>query len=412
MSAGRLCALGTSLTGSDPTVDLNAALNTTGGGAGHAAATGFLPTDIVIVAVQSYSGGSGGTVIVDNVGAWTDMISGSLTTTNGVFHLWWRLLNQPADATNGPLITVSGSGLSGRGTAVVAFVFRGVKASSPGLTALTTYGNYNQFNVGTNPDPAALQQPTAAANTLVLAIYGHEIIDATVTAPTGYNLTAAAGANSTSTKAQVGGAWRLVPTAGTVEDPPPFTTYSSGNNVTVTIPLDADQLVANDGVTETAATSTTQDATSFTNFTENAAAADVVSCTKSNSSGRVFGGAYTVNFAAGGWGGRTLRQIITPAALAVIPLGPMGARFEFSLATTTLGPAYIGHAAASGDPYDFDGAQVQLTFDGGNATKTLSAFSGSVDTDKVSFPGYDPTKNLIVSIYFGAGVVTPNGYGF
>lgn len=74
---------------------------------------------------------------------------------------------------------------------------------------------------------------------------------------------------------------------------------------------------------------------------------------------------------------------------------------------------YIGHQAAAGDVYDFDGSPVQLLFSG-NPNGTVS--TGGLISDTATF-ALDETKALIVSFYIsGAAVATPlrsdaTGYG-
>ncbi|WP_377830069.1 hypothetical protein ACFKHW_12965 [Bradyrhizobium lupini] len=59
--------------------------------------------------------------------------------------------------------------------------------------------------------------------------------------------------------------------------------------------------------------------------------------------------------------------------------------------------AYIGHQAVSGDPYDFDGGQVQIKV--GGAASFSTGAGGTVLSDAISF-ALDHTKNLIVAIHY------------
>lgn len=61
---------------------------------------------------------------------------------------------------------------------------------------------------------------------------------------------------------------------------------------------------------------------------------------------------------------------------------------------------YIGLAASSGNNWDFDGDQVQVTFDGGDADTTISA-DGQL-SDPIDFD-FDGTTDLIISIYSTSG---------
>lgn len=62
--------------------------------------------------------------------------------------------------------------------------------------------------------------------------------------------------------------------------------------------------------------------------------------------------------------------------------------------------AYIGHANTGGaaDPYDFDGGQVQLTFDGGNSASGTVGLSTDKQSDIVNF-AIDETKNLVIRFH-------------
>lgn len=65
--------------------------------------------------------------------------------------------------------------------------------------------------------------------------------------------------------------------------------------------------------------------------------------------------------------------------------------------------AYIGHRALTGDAYDFDGNQVQLTFSG-SAGGTVGA--GGLLSDVIKF-NFDETRDIIVSLYLPSSVSTP-----
>jgi hypothetical protein len=413
---------GSSIDGSDVTINLDSTLVTTGGGLGHAAGTAYQSNDWCIIVTTSLTGGYIPSKQDDHGVNWNEFnehFNTPVVTTNNAIKLHHRFLGNATDtqaqwAGRGPSVTIVGTGNSAYGLAVLALVFRTVSD-----TSLIFGGTPDQYigavgnQSSTNPDPPALPSGTTSADCFMLAIYFSETVDTTVTTPTGYTLTARSSANA-AIAAQVGAAWRQLSGVSAVapQDPPPFTGYSTSNWAAVTIPLDAGIVTHSVSVAETVATSTVQTGDVIKPIGESAAISDVVTAVKVNNNGRVFGGAYAVDFALTGWSGRTLRQVLTPAALAQVPPGPMGARFEFAAGTsTTIGPAYIGVAAAAGDSYDFDGNQVQLTFDGGSATKVVSG-AASIDTDQVMLANYDPNKSLIVSLYMGAGTVNPKGYGF
>lgn len=103
-----------------------------------------------------------------------------------------------------------------------------------------------------------------------------------------------------------------------------------------------------------------------------------------------------------GLGGTNLRCVIGSSDLAFS--GSNKVRVTLVAATAAgfvLDAAAIGHGAASGDTYDFDGAQIALTFAGGNAGVTCSANS-SVLSDEMTF-ALNNTKNFVVAAHFSSG---------
>ncbi|MGD8387319.1 MAG: hypothetical protein PVG49_09250 [Desulfobacteraceae bacterium] len=69
---------------------------------------------------------------------------------------------------------------------------------------------------------------------------------------------------------------------------------------------------------------------------------------------------------------------------------------------------WIGHQGSGGDESDFDGNQVQVTFDGGNTSTTIEA--DGQQSDDIAFD-LDASKYLVVSCYIGnatAGDDIPN----
>ena len=102
---------------------------------------------------------------------------------------------------------------------------------------------------------------------------------------------------------------------------------------------------------------------------------------------------------------RTLRLVIPASALTAasgtkvrVTLASYGTAWGFS-------EMYIGHQAASGDPWDFDGNQVQVTF-GSSASGTVPA-SGGLESDDVTWGYYDEGKDLIVSMFMSAAFSVP-----
>jgi hypothetical protein len=66
----------------------------------------------------------------------------------------------------------------------------------------------------------------------------------------------------------------------------------------------------------------------------------------------------------------------------------------------SVGAAYIGHGAASGDPYDFEATPVQLMV-GGSGSFTVPAAT-EVVSDSAVF-SLDETKPLVISVFFNNG---------
>lgn len=112
----------------------------------------------------------------------------------------------------------------------------------------------------------------------------------------------------------------------------------------------------------------------------------------------------------------TRRMIIDASALTT-----SGVQVRVRLSGPASGPslpinnAFIGHQASGGNPWDFDGNQVRLTFNGNNGV--TPPVGGSVWSDWIDF-SLDKTKNLIVAhdgtvtgnIRFSAGVASVNSY--
>lgn len=98
------------------------------------------------------------------------------------------------------------------------------------------------------------------------------------------------------------------------------------------------------------------------------------------------------------------RQLIDSS---VIAKGGTKVRVTFESAATealTVDGAYIGHQAASGDPYDFDGNQVELLFSAGSG---FAISSGSTITSDDTTFDFDASKDLIVSF----GISSTSGQG-
>jgi hypothetical protein len=103
-----------------------------------------------------------------------------------------------------------------------------------------------------------------------------------------------------------------------------------------------------------------------------------------------------------GWAGITLRQLIPASEIENEDAGSLvRVVLNAGIGTASIGArvakAYIGLGATSGDAYDFDGAPVQLLFDGDPDVEI--APSGSVTSDGAALT-IPPGRNVVVSIYF------------
>jgi len=113
------------------------------------------------------------------------------------------------------------------------------------------------------------------------------------------------------------------------------------------------------------------------------------------------------------WAGRTLRYVI-PASSLRAGGAEVSIYFPWQGLDYQIGKCYIGHQAASGHEYDFDGNQVQVTFGGGNAGVTVT--SPGEWSDQVAFD-LDPSKSLVIAVYFvdngiPRGPLEPNVTGY
>ena len=101
------------------------------------------------------------------------------------------------------------------------------------------------------------------------------------------------------------------------------------------------------------------------------------------------------------WRGYTVRLVIPASEL----LTSTGTSIRLTLLFYGVSKAihydelWLGHAAASGDPYDFDGNQVQILSGGSGAFDVPASATESLLTDEVDFD-FDGSKNLVLSAYF------------
>ena len=98
------------------------------------------------------------------------------------------------------------------------------------------------------------------------------------------------------------------------------------------------------------------------------------------------------------WNGFTVRQVIPSSAISNV--GGTATRVTFhsgGLSGCVFDAAYIGHAAAAGDAYDFESTPVQLLFSGsGGATMGINV---SLVSDSCSFI-IQSGKNIVISAHF------------
>jgi len=113
--------------------------------------------------------------------------------------------------------------------------------------------------------------------------------------------------------------------------------------------------------------------------------------------GTLFSVALTLD--SDGWSGYTGVERIAASAMT-LPSGSITkVRFRLVAAASegiTIGNAYVGHRAGSGDEYDFSAAPVQVLF-GGSAGVTISA--GSTKTSDWATFSYNKTSDLLFAFY-------------
>jgi hypothetical protein len=71
-----------------------------------------------------------------------------------------------------------------------------------------------------------------------------------------------------------------------------------------------------------------------------------------------------------------------------------------SSGTLFIDKAFVGHQATSGNAWDFDGSQVQVTFNGNANTLITTGTTGT--TDEIAYSSFDNSKDLIVSMYYSS----------
>lgn len=93
-------------------------------------------------------------------------------------------------------------------------------------------------------------------------------------------------------------------------------------------------------------------------------------------------------------------RITIPASEIIADANHVRLTFDYRGVTYQVSKCYIGHQGASNDE-DFDGNQVQVTFDGGNASKNINA--SDLTSDVIDF-SLDSSQDLVISFYFDSCV--------
>ncbi|WP_354158737.1 MULTISPECIES: hypothetical protein [unclassified Bradyrhizobium] len=107
-----------------------------------------------------------------------------------------------------------------------------------------------------------------------------------------------------------------------------------------------------------------------------------------------------------GWQGNNIRQVLAPALLGASTGGKIRVTFQtYSGGVGTLDSAWVGESAPTGNESNYDGNQVQLTFDNGHASTVLNPGAlvspnayNTVTSDWVPF-SYDSSKKLVIAVH-------------
>ncbi len=108
----------------------------------------------------------------------------------------------------------------------------------------------------------------------------------------------------------------------------------------------------------------------------------------------------TITSNTSGFGGNTFRTIIPNSLLIQDGTTVRLTIAEASGLNVQIDEFWIGHPAASGDAYDFDGNQAQVTFNTGNPGFTLTG-PGTIVSDDITF-NLDSSKDIIFSFFVPA----------
>lgn len=111
----------------------------------------------------------------------------------------------------------------------------------------------------------------------------------------------------------------------------------------------------------------------------------------------------TLTADASGWANYTTRTIIDKSVFGIsIPASKMIMHISASNTTgTTLTKLFVGHAAATGDAYDFESEPTQL-LTGGSPSAVMGAGGSAIFEGNFAF---NPAKNLIVSAHCSSNYI-------
>jgi len=107
-------------------------------------------------------------------------------------------------------------------------------------------------------------------------------------------------------------------------------------------------------------------------------------------------GPYSSDAVSTTWSGSNLRIVISSFLISNNSDKTQLKLMGYAGYTWSFTDCFIGYQASSGDPYDFDGTPVRVTFGGAN---NVSVDANGVFSDSIDF-SIDLSKNLVISFYF------------
>jgi len=115
--------------------------------------------------------------------------------------------------------------------------------------------------------------------------------------------------------------------------------------------------------------------------------------------------------ALNGWYQYNIRVIVDTTAMSGLSTGTSikVALYGGDSAGLSIQSAYVGHRAGSGDAWNFDGNQVQLTFNGGFAA-AVAPTGDTILSDEIDFD-FDNSVDLIVSVGVASDISQDDTYG-